>query len=64
MNEENEILQASAFVAPFPHIIISDFYNSVELKLIWEELNYYTKTGKLLEAKDFGGVVDKTNSHA
>ena len=64
MNEENEILQASAFVEPFPHIIISDFYNSVELKLIWEELNYYTKPGKLLEAKDFGGVVDKTNSHA
>ena len=49
---------------PFPHLIVNDFYNSQELELIWEELNFYTKPGKLLEAKDFGGIPDKTNSHA
>ena len=64
MVNENEIIQANAFVDPFPHIIVQNFYNPDELKLIWEELNYYTKPGKLLNAKDFGGVIDKTNSHA
>ena len=59
-----ETLEAKAFVDPFPHLIIENFYNSQELELIWEELKFYTKPGKLLEAKEFGGVVDKTNSHA
>ena len=38
---------------PFPHLIVEDFYNEKELELIWEELNFYTKPGKLLEAKDY-----------
>ena len=59
-----ETLQAKAYTDPFPHLIIRNFYNEEELKLIWEELNFLTKPGKLLEPKDFGGVVDKTNSHA
>ena len=59
-----ENLEADAFVDPFPHLIIKNFYNDDELELIWEELKFYTKPGKLLTAKDFGGVVDKTNSHA
>ena len=49
---------------PFPHLILHNFYNEKELELIWEELNFYTKPGKLLEAKQFGGVVDSTNSKA
>ena len=49
---------------PFPHFIIYNFYDNDELKLIWEELDFYTKDGKLFEAKDFGGVIDKTNSKA
>ncbi len=49
---------------PFPHLIVNDFYNSQELELIWEELNFYTKPGKLLEAKGFGGIPEKTNSKA
>jgi len=57
-------LKANAYVDPFPHMIIENFYNPEELQLIWEELDFYTKPGKLLAAKDFGGVVDKTNSHA
>ena len=59
-----ETIKGSGFKEPFPHLIFSNFYNEQELDLIWEELNYYTKPNKLLEAKDFGGVVGKTNSHA
>ena len=59
-----EQLEGTAFSEPFPHLIIENFYDDEELELIWEELNFYTKPGKLLEAKDFGGVVGKTNSHA
>ena len=59
-----EQLEGTAFSDPFPHLIIENFYDDEELELIWEELNFYTKPGKLLEAKDFGGVVDRTNSHA
>ena len=49
---------------PFPHLIIEDFYNKNELELIWEELNFYTKPGKLLGADQYGGVKDKTNAKA
>ena len=59
-----EQVEGTVFEKPFPHLIIENFYNEKELELIWEELKFYTKPGKLLEAKDFGGVVDKTNSHA
>ena len=57
-------LEGISYETPFPHLVLKDFYNEEELELIWEELKFYTKPGKLLEAKDFGGVVDKTNSHA
>ena len=57
-------LVCNAFKDPFPHLIVNNFYNDEELELIWEELKFYTKTGKLLEAKDFGGVVEKTNHRA
>ena len=59
-----ETIRGSGFREPFPHLIFNNFYNEQELDLIWEELNFYTKPNKLLEAKDFGGVVGKTNSHA
>ena len=59
-----ETLEGIAYTKPFPHLIIKNFYNENELKLIWEELNFYTKPGKFLDAKYFGGVVGKTNSHA
>ena len=57
-----ESIEADAYEEPFPHLILHNFYNKEELDLIWEELNFYTKPGKLLEAKDFGGIVDATNS--
>ena len=53
-----------SYKKPFPHLILENFYDENELELIWEELKFYTKPNKLLEAKDFGGVVGKTNSHA
>ena len=49
---------------PFPHIIVENFYNQDELDLIWQELDFYTKPGKLLKAEDFGGIVGYTNSSA
>ena len=64
MNNLNESIEADVFEAPFPHLILHNFYNKEELNLIWEELNFYTKPGKLLEAKDFGGIIDATNSRA
>ena len=57
-------IEAEAFVTPFPHLILHNFYNQEELDLIWEELNFYTKPDKLLEAKDYLGVVDRTNAKA
>ena len=57
-------LVCNAFEKPFPHLIVDNFYDDEELELIWEELKFYTKPGKLLEAKDFGGVVEKTNHRA
>ena len=62
--QNTEKLDVYVYDNPFPHIICKDFYNPEELKLIWEELNFYTKPGKLLEAKDYGGVVGYTNAKA
>lgn len=59
-----EKLEAIVDEFPFPHMIIENFYNESELNLIWEELNFYTKPGKFLEAKYYGGIVDYTNSKA
>ena len=57
-----ENLVCDTYHEPFPHLIIKNFYNEEEVELIWEELNFYTKPGKLLEAQDFGGIIGKTNS--
>ena len=59
-----EQIQADAYGTPFPHLILHNFYNDEELKLIWEELDFYTKPDKLLDAKEYLGVVDKTNAKA
>ena len=59
-----ETLDTDLYRDPFPHMIVKNFYNDSELKLIWEELDFYTKPDKLLDAKDYGGVVTHTNSKA
>ena len=57
-----EQIQADAYETPFPHFILHNFYNDEELKLIWEELDFYTKPDKLLDVKEYLGVADKTNA--
>jgi len=47
---------------PFPHILGENIWNKEELKLIWEELQFFNKKHKLKTAEGFAGVVDKTNS--
>ena len=59
-----ETLKLVQYPDPFPHIIVKNFYNPDELHLIWEELDFYTKPGKLMKAEDFGGIVGYTNSSA
>ena len=61
---KEETLDGMAYEEPFPHMIINNLYNKEELELVWEELKFFTKPGKLLEAKDYGGVVDRTNARA
>jgi len=60
----SEILEATLHQEPFPLMIIENFYNEVELNLIWEELNFLTKPKKLMDAKNYGGVIDYTNAKA
>ena len=59
-----ETIRGSGYQKPFPHLILKNFYTQEELRLIWQELDFYTQPGKLFDAKDFGGVVGRTNSHA
>ena len=62
--EKTQELNLTLFKKPFPHIIVDNFYDEEELQLIWEELNFYTKPGKLVEAKDYGGVIGFTSAKA
>ena len=57
-------IRADSYLEPFPHIIFHNFYNEKELELIWEELDFYTKPSKLVETKDYGGVIGYTNAKA
>ena len=59
-----ETLEAELYVEPFPLMVVQNFYNQNELDLIWKELDFYTEPNKLFEAKEYGGVVDRTNAKA
>ena len=59
-----EFLEADLYVEPFPLMVVQNFYNKIELELIWKELDFYTSPNKLFEAKEYGGVVDRTNAKA
>jgi Rps23 Pro-64 3,4-dihydroxylase Tpa1-like proline 4-hydroxylase len=39
---------------PFPHLIIENIYNDEELELIWEELKFLNKPGKMLPPNLYG----------
>lgn len=49
------------FKDPFPHIIVKNFYSQDELNLIWEELNFLNKPGKLQTPDLYHAGVDKSN---
>ena len=59
-----ETLQITLYANPFPLMVVENFYNEEELSLIWEELNFYTRPEKLLDAEGYGGIVDHTNAKA
>jgi len=59
-----ETLQITLYANPFPLMVVENFYNEDELSLIWEELNFYTRPEKLLDAEGYGGIVDRTNAKA
>ena len=42
----------------------TDLYNESELEYVWEELNFTIKPKKLMDAKDYGGVIESTNAKA
>lgn len=49
-------LKIALLQEPFPHAIIDNFYDEDELKLIWQELDYYTYSDKLVPASTIGGA--------
>ena len=49
-------MKAQVLTEPFPHVIVEDLYEDHELELIWEELNFFTKPGKLMLPKDYGAA--------
>lgn len=46
---------------PFYHTIITDFYNKEEENLIWEELEFLNKPGKLLGPESTGDPLSSPN---
>ena len=38
---------------PFPHVIIENVYEEDELELIWDELKFFTRPGKLLPPEEY-----------
>ena len=64
ITELMESLEGEVFTDPFPHLIIKNYYNKKELELVWEELNFYTKPGKLLPAEKYGGIKGYTEAKA
>lgn len=41
------------YTNPFPHLIVEEMYDQDELSLIWEELNFLTKPGKLWDPEKY-----------
>ena len=49
-------MKAQVLTEPFPHLIVEDLYEDHELELIWEELNFFTKPGKLMLPLEHGAA--------
>jgi len=41
---------------PFPHVIIKNVYEEDELEMIWDELKFFTRPGKLLPPQVYGAA--------
>ena len=52
-------MKVKILTEPFPHVIVEEVYEDHELELIWEELNFFTKPGKLMLPKDYGAAEKK-----
>jgi hypothetical protein len=50
-------MKVKILTEPFPHVIVEEVYEDHELELIWEELNFFTKPGKLMLPKDYGAAM-------
>jgi Rps23 Pro-64 3,4-dihydroxylase Tpa1-like proline 4-hydroxylase len=50
-------LKIALLQEPFPHAIIDNLYDEDELKLIWQELDYYTYSDKLVPAITISGAI-------
>ena len=49
------------FNEKFPYMVVDDYYNEEELRLIWEELDFLSYPHKLKRAtKESGGATDNT----
>lgn len=47
------------YIDDFPYIVVDDYYNEEELKMIWEELDFLSHPHKLKRAtKESGGAFD------
>jgi len=57
-------MNIEALKDPFPHAIIKNVYEENELELIWDELKFFTRPGKLLPPEGYGGIVSKTDASA
>ena len=55
-------MKIKALKKPFPHAIIENVYNEDELELIWDELKFFTRPGKLLSPIYYGGLGGKTEA--
>lgn len=49
---------------PFPHLIVENMYDQEELKLIWEELGFLNKPGKLKDPEKYGAAQNLNGEYA
>jgi Rps23 Pro-64 3,4-dihydroxylase Tpa1-like proline 4-hydroxylase len=53
---EGILMNITYLEVPVPHVIIDDFYNTVELNDIWKEINFLTSSRKLEPPQNTGGA--------
>ena len=51
-------MKITTYLEPFHYICVENFYSEKELELIWEELNFLNKPGKLLPPNETGSATN------